>query len=118
MGIGGSCGAPRRSILTQQNSIGSPRTLSPQNSIRSKGSFRDRHHSFHAQSSIYGISKESKECKTTNLEAAARETHLEPECTSNTEYDLPQKLCWILDPPGFLLDRKDYALFIFSHKNP
>ncbi|RXG54564.1 Calcium-channel protein cch1, partial [Armadillidium vulgare] len=55
MGIGGSCGAPRRSILTQQNSIGSPRTLSPQNSIRSKGSFRDRHHSFHGQVIAQGL---------------------------------------------------------------
>ena len=48
--------APRRSILTQQNSIGSPRTLSPQNSIRSRGSSpRSRQPSIHGQVSISSL---------------------------------------------------------------
>ncbi|KAK3869263.1 hypothetical protein Pcinc_024357 [Petrolisthes cinctipes] len=114
--------APRRSILTQQNSIGSPRTLSPQNSIRSRGSSpRSRQPSIHGQTSACGSVKEL-EYKQNNLslakEAAAVAEQEEAEEGSEKDADTNKKLCFFIEPKGCFKERSDYSLFVFAPDNP
>ncbi|XP_050718751.1 voltage-dependent T-type calcium channel subunit alpha-1G-like isoform X6 [Eriocheir sinensis] len=114
--------APRRSILTQQNSIGSPRTLSPQNSIRSRGSSpRSRQPSIQGQTSVCGSIKEV-EYKQNNLrrakEAAAAAEQEEAEEVSEKETVEPvRKICFIFEPKGCFKERQDYALYVFPPEN-
>ncbi|KAK8397955.1 hypothetical protein O3P69_003692 [Scylla paramamosain] len=114
--------APRRSILTQQNSIGSPRTLSPQNSIRSRGSSpRSRQPSIQGQTSVCGSIKEV-EYKQNNLsrakEQAAVAEQEEAEETSEKETEVVRKICFVFEPKGCFKERQDFALYVFSPENP
>ncbi|XP_045132838.1 voltage-dependent T-type calcium channel subunit alpha-1I-like isoform X9 [Portunus trituberculatus] len=113
--------APRRSILTQQNSIGSPRTLSPQNSIRSRGSSpRSRQPSIQGQTSVCGSIKEV-EYKQNNLsrakEQAAVAEQEEAEEASEKETEVVRKICFVFEPKGCFKERQDYALYVFSPEN-
>ncbi|KAK7070795.1 hypothetical protein SK128_024016 [Halocaridina rubra] len=112
---------PRRSILTQQNSIGSPRTLSPQNSIRSRGSSpRSRQPSVHGQTSVCGSIKEL-EYKQNNLslakEAAAVAEEEEEEAGSEADAEVIAKICFLFEPRGCCKVRHDFSLYIFSPEN-
>ncbi|XP_042240382.1 voltage-dependent T-type calcium channel subunit alpha-1G-like isoform X2 [Homarus americanus] len=114
--------APRRSILTQQNSIGSPRTLSPQNSIRSRGSSpRSRQPSIQGQTSVCGSIREL-EYKQNNLsrakEAAAVAEQEEAQEGSETEAEAVKKICFVFEPKGCFKERQDYSLYVFSPENP
>ncbi|XP_063608556.1 voltage-dependent T-type calcium channel subunit alpha-1G-like, partial [Penaeus indicus] len=114
--------APRRSILTQQNSIGSPRTLSPQNSIRSRGSSpRSRQPSVQGQTSVCGSIKEL-EYKQNNLsrakEAAAAAEQEEEEGGSEAEVEHIRKICFVFEPKGCFKERQEYSMFLFSPENP
>ncbi|XP_071550558.1 voltage-dependent T-type calcium channel subunit alpha-1G-like [Panulirus ornatus] len=114
--------APRRSILTQQNSIGSPRTLSPQNSIRSRGSSpRSRQPSIQGQTSVSGSIREL-EYKQNNLsrakEAAAVAEQEEAQEACETEAEAVKKLCFVFEPKGCFKERQDYSLYVFSPDNP
>ncbi|XP_066974796.1 voltage-dependent T-type calcium channel subunit alpha-1G isoform X1 [Macrobrachium rosenbergii] len=112
---------PRRSILTQQNSIGSPRTLSPQNSIRSRGSSpRSRQPSVHGQvrkTSVCGSIKDL-EYKQNNLSrakeaAAAAAEQEEAEAGSDAEAEVITKICFFFEPKGCWKERYDFSLYIF-----
>nr|XP_045595060.1 voltage-dependent T-type calcium channel subunit alpha-1I-like [Procambarus clarkii] len=114
--------APRRSILTQQNSIGSPRALSPQNSIRSRGSSsRSRQPSIQGQTSVFGSIREL-EYKQNNLsrakEAAAVAEQEEAQEHSETETEGLKKICFVFEPKGCFKERQDYSLYVFSPENP
>ena len=61
---------------------------------------------------------QEKEGKTTNLEAVAKENQFEIEGCNTDDIDMPDKLCWFIEPTGWLLKRHKYALFIFSPTNP
>ncbi|KAG8196966.1 hypothetical protein JTE90_009024 [Oedothorax gibbosus] len=52
--------------------------------------------------------------KTNNLEENQAEKDDE---AMSTECELPSKLCWFIKPKGWLKEREDYSLFIFSRSN-
>ncbi|CAL4059400.1 unnamed protein product, partial [Meganyctiphanes norvegica] len=114
-------GAPRRSILTQQNSIGSARTLSPQNSIRSRGSIsQSRQPSYHGHVSTCGSVREL-EYKPNNLELTKDDTALnlsEDGDTIEEGIELPKKILFIFEPKGCFKERNDYSLYLFDTDHP
>ncbi|XP_055938809.1 voltage-dependent T-type calcium channel subunit alpha-1G-like isoform X1 [Argiope bruennichi] len=96
---------------TPNNKRPSPKMLSPQNSVKSvslsqyRGEGGDRHMSLNSSTS--GISFK-EDFKPNNLEEEKKEERVP------TDHELPSKLCWFFEPKGWIKDREDYSLFLFS----
>ncbi|XP_047738832.1 voltage-dependent T-type calcium channel subunit alpha-1G [Hyalella azteca] len=113
----------RRAILTQQNSIGSPRSpLSPQPSIRSAAS---RQPSLRGRTSVHGSIPE-RDFRPNNLSDVIKleesdsgdSDSPDAEATSVTANEVyTYKIFGYFEPKGCFLERVDYSLYIFSETN-
>ncbi|XP_067128742.1 voltage-dependent T-type calcium channel subunit alpha-1G-like isoform X2 [Centruroides vittatus] len=115
----------KRPIPTKQNSIGTPRSLSPQNSIK-----RDSSSPCHrdSQTGSINVSANFDHCSRQNSLTASslkddfklnnlNETiQVKVDNGINAE-KLELKLAWYMEPRGCFKDRKDYSLFIFPPSN-
>ncbi|XP_023221349.1 voltage-dependent T-type calcium channel subunit alpha-1I-like [Centruroides sculpturatus] len=115
----------KRPIPTKQNSIGTPRSLSPQNSIK-----RDSSSPCHrdSQTGSINVSANFDHCSRQNSLTASslkddfklnnlNETiQVKVDNGINAE-KIELKLSWYIEPRGCFKDRKDYSLFIFPRSN-
>ncbi|KAF2363799.1 Ion transport domain [Trinorchestia longiramus] len=114
----------RRAILTQQNSIGSPRSpLSPQNSIRSAAS---RQPSLRGRTSVHGSIPE-RDFRPNNLSDVIKLEGLDstdtdsPNGEAASEEGVVDEYTYMIlgyfEPKGCFKERSDYSLYVFSETN-
>ncbi|GFW92653.1 voltage-dependent T-type calcium channel subunit alpha-1H [Trichonephila clavipes] len=132
------------SIPTLQNTPNNKRPIanhnsnSPQNSIKSisLSQYREQQHapcsrqmslnsSLHSQNTL---SPSNTYCRAASLSGASLKDDFKPnnldedkkEDTNQvavTDCELPNKLCWFFEPKGWIKEREDYSLFLFSKSN-
>ncbi|GFQ65261.1 voltage-dependent T-type calcium channel subunit alpha-1I [Trichonephila clavata] len=132
------------SIPTLQNTPNNKRPIanhnsnSPQNSIKSisLSQYREQQHapcsrqmslnsSLHSQNTL---SPSNTYCRAASLSGASLKDDFKPnnldedkkEDTNQmavTDCELPNKLCWFFEPKGWVKEREDYSLFLFSKSN-
>ncbi|GFT95624.1 voltage-dependent T-type calcium channel subunit alpha-1H [Nephila pilipes] len=132
------------SIPTLQNTPNNKRPIanhnsnSPQNSIKSisLSQYREQQHapcsrqmslnsSLHSQNTL---SPSNTYCRAASLSGASLKDDFKPNNLDEdkkedinqlpvTDCELPSKLCWFFEPKGWIKEREDYSLFLFSKSN-